>query len=327
MRQTTTEIRDLLLAQERVAIISHNNPDGDTLGSQLALAGALEALGIGTLLLNNDSISKRYHFVAGCERILPYAEGMPLPELLVFVDCASLELAGWRAEDAALQGRRMLNIDHHASNKQYGDFNYVDADAAANCENIYRLLRTLEAEITPEIATALYMGISTDTGHFLFDNVSAQTLRIAAELKERGADTASLRCALYESDSHKRIALMKHLLNTLHISESGQYAWSMLSYEMLEALSPDSTDIDGLVNTVKDIEGVEIALLFRGVAPQKTKVSLRSKMWADVNEIAGQFGGGGHVRAAGCTVDSGVEDAAAQLVPAVERYLETHSPA
>lgn len=116
---------------------------------------------------------------------------------------------------------------------------------------------------------------------------------------------------------------MKYILNDLHISYNGKYAWSKLNYQMMQQLCPDSTDIDGLINTIKNIEGVEVAMLFRGVAEDKTKVSLRSKMWSDVNQIAGQFGGGGHVRAAGCTIAGNVEEAAEQLVPAVKKYLET----
>ncbi len=326
MQQVLVQIKEILLSQTCVAIISHSNPDGDTLGSQLALAGALDKAGIKTILINNDEVSDKYHFVAGSEQIQPYKEDMTLPEVIVFVDCASLELAGCDETTAFLQGKTIINIDHHTSNKQYGTVNFVDGEAAANCQNIYELIRVLGMPITAAMATALYMGLSTDTGNFLFDNVSSETLRIAADLKDCGADTNSLRWYMYESYSHKRIELMKYILNDLHISYNGKYAWSKLNYEMMQRLHPDSTDIDGLINTIKNIEGVEIALLFRGVAEDKTKVSLRSKMWSDVNKIAGMFGGGGHVRAAGCTIEGNVEQAAELMVPAVKIYLETEQP-
>lgn len=323
MQQAMMQIKQILLSQKCVAIVSHNNPDGDTLGSQLALASALGTVGIETVLINNDKISEKYNFVIGCDRIQPYQEGMALPEVVVFVDCASLELAGYNENSVLLQGKTIINIDHHTSNKQYGTINYVKSEAAANCQNIYEVLLALELAITPEIATALYMGLSTDTGNFLFDNVSAKTLRIAADLKDYGADTNRLRWYLYESCSHKRIELLKYILNDLHISYNGKYAWSKLNYQMMQQLHPDSTDIDGLINTIKDIEGVEVAMLFRGVTADKTKVSLRSKIWSDVNQIASIFGGGGHVRAAGCTIAGNVEQAAEQLVPVVKEYLET----
>lgn len=322
MQQVMTQIREVLLSQKCVAVISHNNPDGDTLGSQLALAAALKNAGVDTVLLNNDTISEKYHFVAGSERVQPYQEGMELPEVVVFVDCASMALAGCSADTPFLQGKTIINIDHHASNKYYGDINYVKEDAAANCQNMYEVIQALGVAITPEIATALYMGLSTDTGNFLFDNVSSDTLRIAAELKDCGADTTALRLNIYESCSHKRIELMKYILNDLHISYNGKYAWSKLHYDMMQKLNPESTDIDGLVNTIKDIDGVEIAMLFRGVGENKTKVSLRSKSWANVNAVAGLFGGGGHISASGCSFDCTVEEAAEQLVPAVKKYIE-----
>ena len=322
MQQVLVQIKEILLSQKCVAIISHSNPDGDTLGSQLALAGALHQAGVETILINNDTISDKYQFVAGYDRIEPYREGMELPEVVVFVDCANLQLAGFTAEAEALAGKTIINIDHHASNFQYGTVNYVISSSGANCQNVYEVIRVLEQPITPDMATALYMGLSTDTGNFLFDNVTSQTLRIAAELKDLGADTNSLRWNMYESCSHKRIELLKYILNELHISYNGKYAWSKLSYAMMQQLCPDSTDIDGLINTIKDIEGVEIAMLFRGVAEDRTKVSLRSKRWADVNAVAGMFDGGGHVRASGCTISGNVEEAAEQLVPAVKKYIE-----
>lgn len=322
MQQVLVQIKEILLQQKCVAIISHNNPDGDTLGSQLALASALGEAGIDSILINNDKISDKYHFVAGSTNIRPYNGDMEIPQVVVFVDCADLALAGCDAHTEFLKGRTIINIDHHTSNKQYGHLNYVKDQAAANCQNMYEVITALGVEMTAEIATALYLGLSTDTGNFLFDNVSSDTLRIAAALKDCGADTNSVRRNLYESSSRKRIELLKHILNGLHISENGKYAWSKISYEILEQLQPDSTDIDGLVNTIKDIEGVEIALLFRGVEAHKTKVSLRSKVWADVNIVAGLFGGGGHMRAAGCTINGTVEEAAERLVPAVKKYLE-----
>ena len=323
MQQIMAQLVDILHGQKRVAIFSHNNPDGDTLGSQLALAAALEEFGTETILINNDVISEKYHFMAGSDRIQPYKDGMDLPEVLIFVDCATLELAGYDESTAFLQGKTILNIDHHASNRNYGTVNYVRSEMAANCQNIYEIIKELGQTITADIATALYVGLSTDTGNFLFDNVTSKTLRIAADLKDLGADTNTLRLNMYESCSHKRMELMKDILNGLHISENGLYAWSELSYERMQEINPASTDIDGLINHIKDIEGVEVAALFRGVKEDRTKVSLRSKVWSDVNHMANEFGGGGHKRAAGCTIQASTRDAAKQMEPVVMKFLET----
>lgn len=325
MQQKLKEVLQALLGAKQVAIISHKNPDGDTLGSQLALGNALKSVGKDVILYNRDTISKKFYFIAGANTVIQYLDGMELPEVVVFVDCAEPQLAGFHLTDAIFSNRTIVNIDHHASNKQYGTWNYVIDSAGANCQNIYHLLQAMQVSITPEIATALYVGLSTDTGNFMYDNVSAETLRIAAELKEIGANTDALRLQLYESCSKKKIEMMKYILNNLHISEDGQYAWSTISYEMMHTLEPESTDIDGLINTIKDIEGVEIAVLFRGVEANRTKASLRSKVWADVNEIAGIFGGGGHVRASGVSIDGDVDYAAAIFAPVIQGIIYQHS--
>jgi len=322
MQNVLMSIKEILVQQKQVAIISHQNPDGDTLGSQLALYGALQQKGIDVQLYNNDKVSEKYYFVPGANLIRPRDEEELLPEVIVFVDCATLEMAGYSTDAPCLQGKTIINIDHHTSNQGYGQWNYVKEDAAANCQNIYEVLQAMECQITSGIATAIYMGLSTDTGNFLFSNVTSDTLRIAANMKDAGANTDSIRENMYESCSRKRMILMRYILNNLKISENGKYAWSKLSNAMMEELQPDSTDIDGLINTIKNIEDVEVAVLFRGVEPQKTKISLRSKSWADVNQIAKDFGGGGHVRAAGCSILDTVENAADQLIPAVKHYLE-----
>ena len=325
MQQQLNEVAKALLEAKRIAIISHKNPDGDTLGSQLALGGALKELGKDVVLYNKDKVASKFNFIAGADQVAQYHDGMELPETVVFVDCAEPQLAGFTVEDDVLMGKTIINIDHHASNKHYGKWNYVISTAGANCQNIYHVIGAVGGTITKEIATALYTGLSTDTGNFMFDNVSSETLRIAADLKDIGANTDAVRLKLYESSSKKKIEMLKYILNNLHISADGQYAWSSISHQMIEELQPESTDIDGLINTIKDIEGVEIAILFRGVETNRTKASLRSKVWADVNQIAGMFGGGGHVRASGVSIDGDVEYAAALMEPAVLDIIRQHS--
>ena len=320
--QEIKQVTQILQAAQRIAIFSHKNPDGDTLGSQLALGKALQAAGKEVQLYNRDKIAEKYYFIDGADQVSPYQDDQMLPDTVVFVDCAEPGLAGVHLTDAAFAGKTIVNIDHHASNKRYGTWNYVNATAGANCQNIYHLIGALGQPITPAIATALYTGLSTDTGNFMFDNVSSETLRMAADLKDLGADTNGMRWNLYESSSKKRIALLQYILNHLQFSKDGKSAWSSISYQLMQEIQPESTDIDGLINHIKDIEGVEVAMLFRGVSENRTKVSLRSKSWADVNQIAGMFGGGGHVRASGVTFEGDVDYAAAQLVPAVQTVID-----
>lgn len=325
MQQDLQEVSKALLEADRIAIISHKNPDGDTLGSQLALGNALKQLGKDVILYNKDKVANKFFFIADADTVVQYQDGQEFPETVVFVDCAEPQLAGFSVEDAVLADKTIVNIDHHASNKRYGTWNYVVSTAGANCQNIYHVIHALGALVTEDIATALYVGLSTDTGNFMYDNVSSETLRIAAELKDFGANTDAVRLELYESCSKKKITLLKYILNHLHISEDGQYAWSSISHAMMQELQPESTDIDGLINTIKDIEGVEIAVLFRGVEEKRTKASLRSKVWADVNQIAGMFGGGGHIRASGVSIDGDVAYAAALMEPVILELIRQHS--
>ena len=207
MQQQLNEVAKALLEAKRIAIISHKNPDGDTLGSQLALGGALKELGKDVVLYNKDKVASKFNFIAGADQVVQYHDGMELPETVVFVDCAEPQLAGFTVEDDVLMGKTIINIDHHASNKHYGKWNYVISTAGANCQNIYHVIGAIGGTITDEIATALYTGISTDTGNFMFDNVSSETLRIAADLKDIGANTDAVRLKLYESSSKKKIEM------------------------------------------------------------------------------------------------------------------------
>lgn len=325
MQQKLKETAQALAQAKQVAIISHKNPDGDTLGSQIALGLALKQAGKEVVMYNRDKVAEKFSFIAGADAVLQYSDDLSLPEVVVFVDCAEPQLAGFSLSDTVLSEKVIINIDHHASNKQYGTYNYVFAQAGANCQNIYHLLKAMDVTLTAEIATALYVGLSTDTGNFLYENVTSETLRIAAELKDFGANTDALRAQLYESCSKKKIQMLQHILNHLQISADGVYAWSSISYALMQELQPESTDIDGLINTIKDIEGVEIAVLFRGVEANRTKASLRSKVWADVNQIAGMFGGGGHMRASGVSIDGDVDYAVSLLAPAVEDVIRRHN--
>ena len=321
MNEILAQIKQIILSQKQVAIISHINPDGDTLGSQLAMAHAVNQFGIQPVLLNCDEISDKYKFVLGQLQVNQYQPDMILPDVVIFVDCATLERAGFAQYEQQLQGRTVINIDHHTSNNFFGAINYVQAGAAANCQVIYEVISALGAELTPLLATALYLGISTDTGSFLFDSVSADTHRVAAVLIEAGANTDQIRANIYENCSQARFRLQKYIYNQTSLSDDGLLAWRTFDYEMLNQLKADSADIDGLVNSIKNIEGVEVALLFRGIETNKVKVSFRSKVWADVNAIASNFGGGGHVRASGCTIEGSMNECVKQVVDQTQAYL------
>lgn len=321
MSDVLEKMKDAILSQHKIAIISHSNPDGDTLGSQLALANAVSQFGIETRLINEGQVSSKFCFLPMSQEIHPLQPNEELPEVVVFVDCATLERAAMEKRQELLAGKTVLNLDHHPSNSQFGTLNFVVSEAAANCQVIYELLTVLDAELTPDVATALYLGLSTDTGSFLFDSVSADTHRLAAVLIDAHADTCAIRNNFYESMSRAKFELQKHIFNNTQLSEDGRLAWSTFDLELLKRTQADSADIDGLINSIKNIEGVEIAILFREIGKERVKISFRSKVWADVNQLAACFGGGGHIRAAGCTMLETMPEVQKKVLSAAEAAL------
>lgn len=321
MNEILTQMKDLILSQKEVAIISHINPDGDTLGSQLALAYAVNQFGIQSILLNCDVVSSKYTFLEKTKEIEIFTPECDLPSVVIFVDCATLERAGFDQYADLLQGKTIINIDHHTSNSGFGQLNYVHKSAAANCQVVYDLIVALGAKLTADLATALYLGLSTDTGSFLFDSVSAETHRLAATLIEAEANADLIRLHVYESSSLARFTLQKHIYNQTTLSHDGKIAWCVLGHDLLSSMIVDSGDIDGLINSIKDIEGVEIAILFRGISKEQVKVSFRSKGWANVDQLAAHFKGGGHVRAAGCTINGQMDEIVTQVLTATHSQL------
>lgn len=301
--QELLKIRNVLTTNKEVAIISHSNPDGDALGSQIALSLALEKLGVQTLLINKDSVPPSFQFLPNREKIKPLDKIDQLPTVLIFVDCATLDRTGYDTEKLNNDGRVFINIDHHISNDKFANINWVEEKAAATSEMIYDLISLLQVKIDEDIATTLYTGISTDTGSFLYDNTTSTTHQVASDLINKGADISKLRVNFYENTSKGRLNLLKIGLNNLSFAQNDEICWMAFTYSEISNSNALDADGDGLINYVKNISGVEVALVFREIEPGKTKVSLRSKSWFDVNELAAYFQGGGHARASGCVIE------------------------
>lgn len=320
MNNTLQEIASFLRRQNEVSIFSHVNPDGDAIGSMCALALALEKLGVKVSLYNTYPIPKVYNFLTNAGQIRLYTGQEELAEVIVIVDSATLSRTDLDKYPQVLAGRTIVEIDHHLGNEGFGKYNYVCAEAVANCENVYQLIQALGTEIDEDIATALYLGLSTDSGSFKFDAVTAQTHRIAAELLEKGARMDLVRLYIYESVSPAKLMLEKYLYNNLNFTADGRIAWSALDKDILAESQADGNDIDGIVNIMKNIEGVEIAVLFRQ-REDGVKISFRSKTWVDVNKLANYFGGGGHMHASGATVNGPWAETIERVVEQAEAVI------
>lgn len=284
-------------------VVSHLSPDGDAIGSTLAMAGILKALNKSYRLANPDRIPAKYG-------ILPWADELVTPEdeaacgpfdVVVALDAGDVR----RLEpfpDRFAAGVHILNVDHHPTNTGYGTVQLVVPDAAATAQLVYYLACALDVAIDKPLATCLYTGIMTDTGGFRYSNTNPEVMRIAADLLRAGADPARLAEQFLERMSVGQLALLQRTLARMQRELDGRLSWTYVTLHDFEEVGATEADIDGLVQYLLRVEGVQVGILFRQTAPDRCKVSFRSREPVDVSRLAAQFGGGGHARAAGCVV-------------------------
>ncbi|MCO1601733.1 DHH family phosphoesterase [Desulfosporosinus nitroreducens] len=313
------EFIEVLRKAPKVALFSHVSPDGDCLGSMLAIGLALEKMGKEVSFYNPNPVPSNLMFLPGSSRISQQLPD-PQPETLVFVDCTDLGRVNLLTSDIS-KVSTILNLDHHISNQHFGHINWVDAQASAVGELALTLINLLGAEIDSEIATNVYTAIVTDSGCFQYGNTTAQTHRLTAELLDLGIDLVSIHHKIFDQKPLSQIKLLQYALNGLEIHAEGQLALMTLSLEDFQKSGAEQELSEGLVNHARSIAGVEAAVLLKEAGPLEIKAGLRSNLWLDVNAIAAKFGGGGHNRAAGCTFRVPIEDAKQSIVSAIEEAL------
>ncbi|MEI7928823.1 MAG: bifunctional oligoribonuclease/PAP phosphatase NrnA [Verrucomicrobiales bacterium] len=320
---TFDQIGDLLRRYQAFVILSHVRPDGDAIGSQLALGFSLEAAGKKVRLINEDGLPDNLAFMAGSERIeTPPAEPVDC-EVVIALDTASKPRLGEAALHAASAGKVWINIDHHVSNPGYGDFNYIDSTSPATGQILYELITALELPCPPETRDAIYVAVSTDTGSFQYPSTTAKTYEMAAELIKRGLDVGKINELIYDNHPFRRVELMRALLNTLERSADGRVAWwQMLDQTRVDlALRPE--DSEGLIDIVRAIRGVMVAVFFEELPDGKIRFSMRSKdRRVDVCKIGQEFGGGGHALAAGIRMKGPLEEAKVLVLASIERAVK-----
>ncbi|NLO88888.1 MAG: bifunctional oligoribonuclease/PAP phosphatase NrnA [Clostridia bacterium] len=315
-----TDIAKLIKNGEKdLAVVSHTNPDGDAIGSTLALGLALENMGYNVQLVNQDNIPRIYSFLPGSDLIR--SSFLFIPDTIILLDCSDISRVGILGDTISSSGRYIINIDHHVSNTFFGNANYIDTRAAATGEIIYNLINLLDCPINEEIATCLYTAIVTDTGSFQFENTTERTHIIAADLISKGIDLAIIRSFLWENIPPKSVKLQRKLLDTLEMDETQKIAWAVMPYEIYKEYESSLEHIEGFVNYPKSIEGVEIGLFFKEIEPNKVKVGFRSKSKVDVNKLAQKFGGGGHKRAAGCILEAPLKEVIEQVVKEAQKTV------
>jgi phosphoesterase RecJ-like protein len=313
------EMIEVLRKAPTVALFSHVSPDGDCVGSMLAIGLALEKMGKEVSFYNPDPLPSYLAFLPGSSRI---RRGFPNPQpkVLMFVDCTDLQRVNLTMSEISPEST-VLNLDHHISNQFFGHFNWVDARTSASAEIAVTLINRLGVEIDRDLATNLYTAIVTDSGCFQYTNTTAKTHRLTAELLDVGLDLALIHHNIFEQKPLAQIRLLQSALNSLEIQADGQLAVMILSLEDFRSCGAEQELSEGLVNHARSIAGVEVAVLLKEVGPQEIKGGLRSNLWLNVNEIAAQFGGGGHKRAAGCTLRLPLAEAKQTLTTVIEEAL------
>ncbi|MFT4175285.1 MAG: DHHA1 domain-containing protein [Luteolibacter sp.] len=321
---TYEQLRDVFENHRSFVLLSHVRPDGDAIGSQIALGFSLMAAGKSVRLINEDGLPESLAFMTGSEKIeTPPVEPIEV-EVAIALDTATKPRLGERALHAASKAKLWLNIDHHLSNPRYGDLNFIDSTSPATGQILYKLITGLNLPIPAETRDAIYVAVSTDTGSFQYPNTTAETYELGADLIRRGLDVGKINSETYDSYPFRRVELMRALLNTLVLSNDGKVAhWEMRDQTRIDlGLQPD--DSEGLIDIIRAIRGVQLAVFFEELPDGKIRVSMRSKdRRLDVCRIALEFGGGGHALAAGIRMAGPLETAKRQVLGAIERAIAT----
>lgn len=310
-------LTDILLKSDDIALVSHINPDGDTLGSAFALCYALRDMGKRAEVLCSDAPPEKYHSLMG---EVPKKEPGFEPRLIVSVDTAAEELFGEALEK--YRGRVDICVDHHPSNTLYARLCLVQPDAAATGEVVYYLIKAMGAPLTSRIAVCLFIAISTDTGGFRYSNTTSRTLAIASELYRFDVDFGRINRVLYLEKSRQQVELERLAYESMRFYRDGLVASVTITLEDIKKTGATSDDIETLSNIPRYIRGVETGFAMRETAPGLFKISARSGA-IDVSKVCALFGGGGHVGAAGCTIAGECDEVRERFAAAImDAYTE-----
>ncbi len=319
------ELGRILRDHQRFAVLGHVRPDGDALGSQLALALSLQQLGKEVRVWNEDGMLEKYSFLPRAELLTKPPSSPENVDVAIALDTAIQNRLG-TALAAVRTAKIWINIDHHLSNPGYGNIAYVDPSAPATAEIVFRLIKSQGLPFNRDIAENLYAAISTDTGSFQYPKTSAHTLEIAAELIRAGLDVGRLNQQLYENYPRRRLELLRELLRTMRFEQGDSVASFSLSLKTAAELGVLPEDNEGLIDHLRAIRGVIVAVFFEELTDGKVRVSMRSKSNAvDVCAICQKFGGGGHTLAAGARVRGTLAEVEEKVLEEIGEVLESHS--
>lgn len=313
------KVASALAGARRVLCVVHAWPDGDALGSSLALALALAERGADVTLFCSTPVPENLRFLPGVDRIVGEVPAGATFDATTVCDVGSSKRIGPGLPERSRLGV-WLNLDHHLTSDDFGDLNYVDADAASVGVLVHRILSAMGHPISPPVATALYASVLTDTGSFRYSSTNPEALRVASELVAAGASPWDVSSAIYEQHPVERLRLLREVLGTLYLSDDGRFASITITRDMAERTKADESLTDGFINFARSIRGVEVACQFGEPAPgtdEPWRLSFRSRGKVNVARIAERWGGGGHHNAAGAQVAGTLEQVQGEVARAV----------
>ena len=316
---TLENIVEEIKKAESIVVLTHETPDGDAIGSALAMYNALKQLG-----KNPDVIipecPRNFEFLAGADEIQKEGTNKNY-DLAIAVDCATIErLNGWR--NYFEEAKTTINIDHHAKNGMFGDYNYVDPASPACAQILIIVLEALKVKIDKIIGSCLLTGIITDTGGFKYQGVSAETFQFVAWLLQTGVNVSEVYKKAFQIRTRSSFELLRIAMNRLEFLEDGKIAFTYITKQDEKDVNAEPGDHEGIVEQGRDIEGVEVSVFLRQREDKTFKISLRSNNYVNVSDIAILFGGGGHIRAAGCKLAGTPEQIKNTLVSAIRKVLK-----
>lgn len=319
MNSTLEQISEKLKEAETILLYPHVLMDGDTLGSSIALCIALRKLGKKAHILIEDEIPTYLLFLekgycTSDQNILDR------PDISISVDCSDIERFVMRKEKFRT-GKFSICLDHHRTNNFFADMNYIDQHAGATGEIVYDLVKIMGVAPDVEMAEAIYTAITTDTGNFQYTNTTKTTHLITAELFDIGIDLEKISVEVYQNIRHEKLKIQNEVINTIEMLAGGKADIAYVTQEMLEKTGALMEETEGIIETLRNISGVEISAFLKETKPGEIKVGLRSKTYGDVSAIAQSFGGGGHKKASGCTLNGTLQEAKEKISAAIITHL------
>jgi phosphoesterase RecJ-like protein len=318
MKAEAAAILEMIGESQNVLMVSHKDADGDTLGSALAMCDVVAAMGKTVTMRCPPPVPQLYAFLPGFE-LINQEEGSP-PDLVLVMDSSNLD----RLSDTLGElpsSTRLVNIDHHVSNTMFGEVNLVVPGASSTAEVTFDLLKEWGVEISPAAATNLYCGVFTDTGGYRHENTTYRALSMGAELVALGADPAGIAMRVYKNRKISTIKLQALVMATVGFDCDDRLVYGHVTQAMLDRAGAQLDEADGMIDQLNSVDGLELALFFKEMAPGVTKASIRSRGQANANALASQFGGGGHERAAGVEVDMPLQQAMEAILARARRMI------